>query len=247
MRERLQKVMAKAGIGSRRHNENLIRAGKVRVNGIVACLGDSADPSVDRIEVDGRAISLEEPLYIMVNKPKGVISSTQDELGLGRATVRDIVQLEGHLYPVGRLDKQSEGLMLLTNDGELAHRLTHPRYGHKKVYRVVLEGNMSSASIELWSAGVLLDGRKTTPAGITVLSQTEDTTWLRITMREGRKRQIRRIAAMLGHPVIKLTREQIGPLRLGDLEPGTWRYLERREIAALRRAARLGNAERRLA
>jgi 23S rRNA pseudouridine2605 synthase len=245
MRERVQKVMARAGIGSRRHNERLIKAGKVRVNGVVASLGDRADPSVDKIEVEGRTISLREPIYIMVNKPKGVLSSTEDELGLGRATVREMVQLEGHFYPVGRLDKQSEGLMLLTNDGELAHRLTHPRFGHEKVYRVALEGTVSPATIELWSTGLLLDGRTTAPAGITVLSQTEDTTWLRIAMREGRKRQIRRIAAMLGHPVTKLTREKIGPLRLGDLEPGTWRHLKRREVAALRRAARLGDGKRR--
>lgn len=247
MRERLQKVMARAGIGSRRHNESLIRAGKVSVNGVVATLGDSADPIVDKIEVEGREIALEEPLYIMVNKPKGILSSTEDELGRGRVTVRQLVELEGHIYPVGRLDKQSEGLMLLTNDGEMAHRLTHPRYGHEKVYRVALEGSLSPALTEQWSAGVVLEGRMTAPAEIEILSQSEDATWLRITMREGRKRQIRRVAAMLGHPVTRLIREQIGPLRLGNLDQGAWRHLDQGEVAALRRAALRGSKQRRSA
>ena len=247
MRERLQKVMAKAGIGSRRHIESLIRAGKVRVNGIVATIGDSADPLRDKIEVEGREILPEEPLYIMVNKPKGVLSSTEDELGLGRATVREMVELEGHIYPVGRLDKQSEGLMLLTNDGELAHKLTHPRYGHKKVYRVAVEGHVSPESIKNWSEGVVLDGRMTAEADIVVLSRAVDVTWLRITMREGRKRQIRRIASMLGHPVTRLIREQIGPLHMGNLEQGAWRHLDQGEIEALRQSTRRGAAERRIA
>lgn len=247
MRERLQKVMAKAGIGSRRHNESLIRAGKVRVNGIVATIGDSADPLRDKIEVEGREILPEEPLYIMVNKPKGVLSSTEDELGLGRATVRELVELEGHIYPVGRLDKQSEGLMLLTNDGELAHKLTHPRFGHEKVYRVAVAGHVSPELIKNWSEGVVLDGRMTAQADIVVLSQAEDVTWLRITMREGRKRQIRRVAAMLGHPVTRLIREQIGTLHMGNLEQGAWRHLDPGEIEALRQSTRRGAAERRIA
>jgi 23S rRNA pseudouridine2605 synthase len=247
MKERLQKVMAKAGIGSRRHNERLIRAGQVRVNGLVANIGDIADPYTDKIEVEGREISVEEPLYVMVNKPKGVLSSTEDELGLGRPTVRQMVELEGHIYPVGRLDKQSEGLILLTNDGEMAHRLTHPRFGHKKVYRVALDGKVSPALIELWSKGVVLDGRMTAPADIATLSRAENTTWLRITMREGRKRQIRRVAAMLGHPVTRLIREQIGPLHLGTLKQGAWRRLDQSEVKALRRVSRRGNSERGIA
>jgi pseudouridine synthase len=247
MKERLQKVMARAGVGSRRHNETVIRAGRVRVNGIIARIGATVDPLADKIEVDGREISVAGPVYIMLNKPKGVLSSTEDELGLGRPTVRDLVDLEGHIYPVGRLDKQSEGLMLLTNDGEMAHRLTHPRFGHEKVYRVALEGTISPALIELWGKGVELDGRMTAPADIEVLSRAEDATWLTITMREGRKRQIRRVAAMLGHPVTRLIRERIGPLRIGDLKEGAWRHLNRGEVAALRRAARHGTTQRRIA
>jgi pseudouridine synthase len=247
MKERLQKVMARAGVGSRRHNETVIRAGRVRVNGVIARIGATVDPLADKIEIDGREISAAGPVYVMLNKPKGVLSSTEDELGLGRPTVRDLVDLEGHIYPVGRLDKQSEGLMLLTNDGEMAHRLTHPRFGHEKVYRVALEGTISPALIERWGNGVELDGRKTAPADIEVLSRAEDATWLSITMREGRKRQIRRVAAMLGHPVTRLIREQIGPLRIGDLKEGAWRHLNRGEVDALRRAAQDDKTHRRIA
>ena len=236
MKERLQKVMARAGVGSRRHNEALIRAGKVRVNGVVATIGDLADPSMDRIEVEGRTLSIPRRLYIMVNKPRGVLSSTEDEMGLGRPTVRDMVALNGHTYPVGRLDKQSEGLILLTNDGELAHRLTHPRYGHEKVYHVTLDGCVPEITIDKWRKGVDLDGRMTAPAKIKVISREEDATCLQITLREGRKRQIRRVAASLGHPVTRLVRNQIGPLQLGDLSSGAWRYLGEAEIEALRRS-----------
>ena len=236
MKERLQKVMARAGIGSRRYNETLIRAGKVRVNGAVARIGDVADLTVDDIEVEGQRLSMPRHLYIMVNKPRGVLSSTEDEMGLGRPTVRDMVDVEGHIYPVGRLDKQSEGLILLTNDGELAHHLTHPRYGHEKVYRVALEGHVAASTIRKWSGGVDLDGRVTAPAKIETLSHDQEVTWIRITMREGRKRQIRRVAASLGHPVTRLIREQIGSLQLGGLRQGSWRHLNDAEIRALRRA-----------
>ncbi|MCI0395311.1 MAG: rRNA pseudouridine synthase [Chloroflexi bacterium] len=232
-RQRLQKLMAQAGLGSRRKNEALITAGRVRVNGQVARLGDKADPDVDRVEVDGRLLKLEKLVYIKLHKPKGVLSSTEDELAQGRPTVRDLVNVQGHLYPIGRLDRQSEGLMLLTNDGKLAHRLTHPRYGHEKIYRVVVEGKPVLATLEQWARGVELDGRPTIPAQIEILHQQKDHTWLRLTMREGRKRQIRRIAAMLGHPVTRLIREQIGPIRLGDLKPGEWRHLSASEVAAL--------------
>ncbi|MCZ7666112.1 MAG: pseudouridine synthase [Chloroflexi bacterium] len=135
MTDRLQKLMSQAGVASRRESETLIRDGRVRVNGNIAKIGDKADPAKDRIEVNGRLLSFspsDKHLYIALNKPKGVLSSTEDELNQGRRTVRDLIDLPGHLYPVGRLDKQSEGLMLTTNDGQLAHRLTHPRFGHEK-------------------------------------------------------------------------------------------------------------------
>lgn len=237
MVERLQKIMAKAGLGSRRQSEAIIAEGRVRVNGQVAKLGDKADPSVDRIEVDGQVIGVadEGPIYILLHKPRGVISSLEDELEQGRTTVRDLIPLDAsiHIYPVGRLDKPSEGLMLMTNDGELAHRLTHPRYEHEKMYTVVVDGRLTDDLVEQWRRGVMLDGRITAPAPIEILDRRDSSTKFRIILREGRKRQIRRIAAELGHPVQKLIRDRIGPLELGDLPPGQWRYLTEREITEL--------------
>lgn len=235
MEERLQKIMARAGLGSRRTNEAIIAAGRVRVNGRVATLGAKADPQRDTIEVDGKRLHVEtdELTYILLNKPRGVISSLEDEMDQGRETVRDLVPLPGHLYPVGRLDKPSEGLMLMTNDGQLAHRLTHPRYEHEKVYEVELEGRISNRNLDQWRRGVMLDDRITAPAPIEVLGRDGDGTRLRIIMREGRKRQIRRIAADFGHPVKRLVRLNIGPLELGSLQPGEWRHLTTEELERL--------------
>ncbi|MDJ0754667.1 MAG: pseudouridine synthase [Ardenticatenaceae bacterium] len=231
MEERLQKLMAKAGLGSRRHNEGIIKAGRVSVNGKVAKLGDKANPRTDKITVDGEPLpSFEEKVYVMVNKPKGVIS---DEDDLGRTTVRHLVGLDGHFYPVGRLDRDSMGLILLTNDGEIAHLLTHPRYGHEKVYRVKVEGNPSNQVISAWRRGVDLEDGRTRSAAVKIIERSEEFTWLEITMKEGRKRQIRRVAALLGHPVLHLSRIQLGPLKLGDLGLGKWRYLTPKEIQTL--------------
>ncbi|MCA9931104.1 MAG: rRNA pseudouridine synthase, partial [Anaerolineales bacterium] len=232
MEERLQKLMAQANLGSRRDCEKLIEQGRVRVNGRIAKLGDKADPNTDRIEVNGRLITIDREalIYIALNKPKGVISSLEDELSQDRKTVRDLIPLPGHLYPVGRLDKQSEGLMLMTNDGDMAHKLTHPRYGHEKTYHVVVEGFLSDQSIDRWRRGVPLDGRYTAPAKIEVVRQQREFTRLKVTLREGRKRQIRRIAAnTFGHSVRELVRESIGPLKLGNLKPGQWRHLHPEE------------------
>lgn len=241
----MQKVMAQAGLGSRRHNEKLIRAGRVRINGRPATLGDKADPASDRIEVDGRPIEVPQShVYIALNKPKGVISSLEDELDQGRTTVRDLVDVPGHIYPVGRLDKQSEGLMLMTNDGKLAHRLTHPRYGHEKTYRVLVEGNIPAEALDQWRRGVRLDERMTAPAEITVVNRQKKLTELEIMMREGRKRQIRRIAAMFGHPVRRLVRQTIGPLELGDLKPGQWRHLTTEEVKALQKTVKSKSSRR---
>jgi pseudouridine synthase len=240
MEERLQKLMAQAGLGSRRENEKVIAAGQVRVNGRVAKLGDKADPDKDRVEVNGRLLKLRgnqaKHIYIALNKPKGVISSLSDEMQQGRQTVRDLVPLPGHIYPVGRLDKQSMGLMLMTNDGDLAHKLTHPRYGHEKTYRVTIEGKIDKDTLNQWRRGLYLDGRKTIPAKIKILNHGSNFTLLEIVMREGRKRQIRRVANMLGYPVTRLVREKIGPLSLGNLKSGEWRHLSRGEISALKKA-----------
>lgn len=228
--------MAHADLGSRRENERLIKAGRVRLNGRVARLGDKADPLQDVVEVDGKRIELSGHLkiYIKLYKPRGVISSLEDELGQDRPVVRDLVPAAGHIYPVGRLDKQSEGLMLMTNDGHMAHRLTHPRYSHEKVYDVLLDGEIADADLQQWRRGVILDDRVTAPASIQLLQRSADQSELRITLREGRKRQIRRIAASFDHPVRSLVRISIGPLQLGDLQPGEWRYLNAEEIRQLR-------------
>lgn len=233
--ERLQKLMAQAGFGSRRSNEEVIAAGRVRVNGRVAKLGDKADPARDRIEIDGRSLTAlaERHVYIALNKPRGVISSLEDELEEGRRTVRDLIDVPGHIYPVGRLDKPSEGLMLMTSDGQLAHRLTHPRFGHEKEYDVTVEGSLSDAALEQWRRGVELDGRQTAPARIQLVERRPNQTRFKIILREGRKRQIRHIAADFGHPVQRLVRERIGPLRLGNLRSGQWRHLTKQEVRAL--------------
>ena len=235
MEERIQKLMAQAGLGSRRECEKLIANGRVTVNGRPAKLGDKANPGTDTIMVNGRVIKPQatKRLYIAINKPKGVISSLDDELDEGRTTVRDLVPLPGHLYPVGRLDKQSTGLILMTNDGDLAHKLTHPRYGHEKTYKVVVEGRISQEALSRWQNGVYLGGRKTAPTKITVIQQDVSFTRLEIVMREGRKRQIRRVANMLGFPVKQLVREKIGSLTLGNLKLGEWRHLTKKEVADL--------------
>jgi len=236
MEERLQKILARADFGSRRACEELIRQGRVAVDGQVAQLGQKADPNRDRITVDGKPVRVERRrTYVALHKPRDVLSVERDDTGR-LSTVRDLVPLPGRLFPVGRLDLRSEGLILLTDDGDLAQRLTHPRYGHEKEYRVWVEGEMDEATLEKWRRGVFLDGRRTAPAGVTVVRQEGGSTWLRVVLREGRKRQIRLVAAMLGHPVRRIIRVRIGPLRLGNLKPGQWRRLTGAEVQALRSA-----------
>jgi pseudouridine synthase len=237
-KQRLQKILAAAGFGSRRACEELIRQGRVAVNGQVAQLGQKADPDRDRITVDGKPVQTDSPrIYVALHKPRGVLSDEGD--GSGRLSkVRDLVPIQGHLYPVGRLDLRSEGLILLTNDGELNHLLTHPRYEHDKEYHVYVAGCPSSEVLGQWRRGVFLDGRRTAPADVSILRREREHTWLRVVLREGRKRQIRRVAAMLGHPVHRLIRVRIGPLRLGDLKPGQWRTLSHAEVKALQSATR---------
>lgn len=243
--ERLQKLMARANLGSRRQNEALIAAGKVWVNGRVAKLGDKADPKTDKVTVNGRLLRIEDEshTYIILNKPRGVISSLEDELNQGRKTIRDLVQISGHIYPVGRLDKQSEGLILFTDDGDLAHRLTHPRYQHEKIYNVEVEGKVEERLLKLWRGGVMLDNKKTAPAKIRIIDQKAGNTRLQIIMREGRKRQIRRVAEQLGLSVKRLLRIRIGPVELGSLPRGKWRRLSIPEVQALRKYVGLGRSK----
>jgi 23S rRNA pseudouridine2605 synthase len=235
MEERLQKILARAGHGSRRACEEFISQGRVLVNGQVAQLGQKADLDRDRITLDGRPVQVRKNhTYVILHKPRGVLSDEGD--GSGRLpTVRDLVNLPQRLFSVGRLDLRSEGLILLTDDGELTHKLTHPRYEHAKEYQVYVEGRPDDQTLERWRRGVFLDGRKTAAADVDVLRRERDRTWLRVVLREGRKRQIRRVATMLGHPVHKLVRVRIGPVRLGDLKPGEWRHLTNQELQELRK------------
>jgi 23S rRNA pseudouridine2605 synthase len=232
--ERLQKAIAKAGVASRREAERLIAAGRVRVNGqVVTILGTKVDPERDRIEVDGRPIRTEAHVYVMLNKPAGYVTTAKDPQG--RPTVLDLVaSVPQRVFPVGRLDRDTRGLLLLTNDGYLAHRLTHPSFEVVKVYRAKLQGAISRQAVHRLRNGVLLDGRMTAPAQVRVLSRSIDSSWIEIAIHEGRNRQVRRMAQAVGFPVIELVRIQFGPLRLGDLPSGNFRYLQEVEVQALR-------------
>ncbi len=233
--ERLQKILAKAGYGSRRSCEELILAGRVKINGQVAQIGSKADPERDAIMVDNQKIPKQPPMvYIALNKPAGVISDVETHAD-PRQTVRDLVPVPGHLFSVGRLDYESEGLMLLTNDGELANRLTHPRYGHEKEYRVQVAARPDEKQLEAWRHGIVLeDGYKTSPAQVRMESPMGKGAWLRVILHEGRKRQIREMGKLTGLPVFRIIRVRIGSLQLGALKPGEWRYLTPEEIRSLK-------------
>ena len=236
MEERLQKLMAQAGLGSRRTCEELISAGRVMVNGKRAELGQKADPATDRIVVDGTPLkSPEVHQYIALYKPRNVLTTV--EAPDPRPTVRDLVPLPGTLYPVGRLDVDSEGLVLLTNDGDLANRLTHPRYEHEKEYKVLVARRPDDTQLEIWRRGVVLDdGYRTLPAQVTFESTFGQGAWIKVILREGRKRQIREVGSRLGLPVVRIIRIRIGTLRLGRLKAGEWRPLTPAEIAELKGA-----------
>ena len=230
-RPRLQKVLAQAGVASRRASEELIAAGRVAVNGTVATLGDKVDPEADLIEVDGAAIGTRSGLvHYLLNKPSGVISTADDPQG--RATVVDLVPSEPRVFPVGRLDAETEGLLLLTNDGELAHRLTHPSFGIDKEYLAEVEGTPSRGALRRLREGVQLDDGMTAPAQVSLV----DDHLLRITIHEGRNRQVRRMCEAVRHPVVRLVRTRIGPLAERQLTPGEWRALTRDEVRELERA-----------
>lgn len=234
MQERLQKLLAQAGYGSRRACEEFIIEGRVLVNGKVAELGQKADLSVDRVTIDGKALAKKESLtYIALYKPRNVLSAAEGQDD--RRTVRDLVPVEGHLYPVGRLDFDSEGLILMTNDGELTNKLTHPRYGHEKEYRVLLARRPDDEQLDTWRRGVVLpEGDKTQPADVKFQSTSGKGAWIRIIMGEGKKRQIREVGKLLGLPVVRIIRTRIGTLRLGDLKPRQWRYLTEEEVRELK-------------
>lgn len=234
MQERLQKLLAQAGYGSRRACEDFIVAGRVSVNGKVAVLGQKADLASDTVAVDGKALAKREALvYIALYKPRNVLSAAEGQDD--RRTVRDLIPAPGHLYPVGRLDVDSEGLILMTNDGELTNKLTHPRYGHEKEYRVLLARRPDGEQLEAWRRGVVLtDGDKTQPAHVNFLSTSGKGAWIRVVMGEGKKRQIREVGKLLGLPVVRIIRMRIGTLKLGDLKPRQWRYLTEDEVRELK-------------
>jgi 23S rRNA pseudouridine2605 synthase len=241
--ERLQKVLARAGIASRRAAEDLILAGRVQVNGqMVTELGTRVDPAHDRIVVDGQAVPMpgapaaEERVTYLLHKPLGVVSTASDPEG--RPTVVSLVPAVPRVYPVGRLDADTEGLLLLSNDGDLAFRLTHPRYGVDKEYEVLVRGVLPADSLRKLREGVLLEGetRPTAPAQIAVIKKEDGNTLLRFVIHEGRKRQIRRMVAAIGGHVNRLRRVRFGALTLGDLAPGQWRRLTPGEIHTLDQA-----------
>ena len=235
MSDRLQKILAHAGYGSRRACEDFITAGRVRVNGQLASLGQKADPTLDKITVDGKPIASSEALtYIALYKPRMILSTVESERGDDRKTVRDLVEIPQHVYPVGRLDFESEGLVLMTNDGDLTNKLTHPKFGHEKEYRVLLARRPDYEQLDAWKRGIILeDGYKTAPVDVRFEGAQGKGAWVRVIMREGRKRQIRETCKQLGLPVVRILRVRIGSLRLGNLKPRQWRYLTMQEISEL--------------
>ena len=237
MEERLQKILSRHGVASRRKAEELIAARRVRVNGNTAQLGDTADEQTDVIEVDGVRLKRAAPehLYMMLNKPRGYVTTLSDEKG--RRTVADLVaDLPERVYPVGRLDLNSEGLLLLTNDGELANRLMHPKQEIEKVYLLWVSHYAPGAELSL-AEPLEIDGRKTSPARVELLRQEGATALLRVTIHEGRNRQIRRLAERAGLTVTRLKRIAEGPLLLGDLTPGQYRPLTDEELEMLQNHA----------
>lgn len=237
--ERLQKVLAAAGIGSRRQCEELIRTGRVQVDRrVVTELGTRVDPQRQEIRVDGQIVRQPERVYFAVYKPDGVVCTHRDPAG--RPRVIDLVPAAEHqrLFPVGRLDLHSEGLILLTNDGELANRLAHPRYGVEKTYRAVVAGSPPKEVIDRLLRGVHLAEGVARASRIVVKKRLAHSTILEITLREGKNREIRRIFARVGHKVLRLLRLSVGPVRLGKLRPGEWRRLTPQELAALRKATK---------
>ena len=238
MEERLQKIIAASGLMSRRSAEELIAAGKVRVNGAVASLGDRADAARDRITVDGKSLAPpEEKVYIMLNKPRGYVTTLKDEKG--RRTVAELVsELGVRLYPVGRLDMNSEGLLIMTNDGELAERMMHPRGGVEKCYRTTVTGENIPAAAEKMKESMLIDGYRTHGARVEIERLTDKGGVLLVTIGEGRNRQVRKMCEQVGLRVTRLCRISEGELRLGDLRTGRWRELTRAEIARLKQTER---------
>lgn len=233
---RLQKYMAECGVASRRKCEELIQMGKVKVNGHAAEIGCKINPKKDLVTVRGKKINKEEKMYyIMLNKPRGYVTTVSDELG--RKTVMDLVNIDARVYPVGRLDKDSEGLLILTNDGSFANALTHPKHNYAKVYRVTVRPKVTVEILEALRNGIEIDGRKTAPCDINVITEEEGRVVLEFILREGRNRQIRKMCEAVGLEVARLKRISIGPVKLGMLKTGQTRMLTDNEIKKLLRSS----------
>jgi 23S rRNA pseudouridine2605 synthase len=226
--------LARAGVASRRHCEELIAEGRVQVNGaVIRTAGTRVQPQRDRVQVDGVRVRTEAPVTVMLHKPAGYITAVSDPEG--RPVVVSLLPRTGlpRLFPVGRLDWDTEGLLLLTNDGELANILTHPRHGVPKVYHAKVKGRPSPEALRRLVRGVVSDGERLSASGVEVLRTTRENTWVSVHVLEGRNRQVRRMCEAVGHPVMKLLRVSLGPLALGQLSRGQWRRLLPSEIAAL--------------
>lgn len=239
MEVRLQKMIADAGVASRRKAEELIVAGRVTVNGrVVRELGTKVDPARDHVKVDGRHLKPVPPqTFLVLNKPKGYVSSLSDPEG--RPTITNLLHgVTLRVFPVGRLDFDSEGLLLLTNDGQMAQALLHPRYHVPKTYLIKVKGMLSDEKIASLERGVELEDGRTAPAQVKKVRKAVENSWVEITIHEGRKHQVKRMLEAVGHPVLKLTRIRFGPLSLGDLASGEYRYLTDREANTLRNLVR---------
>ncbi|MBE9521344.1 MAG: rRNA pseudouridine synthase [Proteobacteria bacterium] len=231
MQERLQKILAKAGIASRRKAEELIRQGKVKVDGrVVTEMGIQVDPEHQRIEFNGKPVTVEEKkVYVLLHKPAGYVSTVHDPQG--RPIVTELIKgIQERIFPVGRLDLDTEGALLLTNDGELAQKILHPSHEVNKTYRATVKGKPSKKKVEMLRRGIDIDGRKTWPALVKLLSAGSRETTLQITIHEGRKRQVRKMCEAVGHPVLKLKRIAYGKLKLGNLAPGKFRFLSKKDL-----------------
>ena len=234
---RLQVALAKLGFASRRGAAQIIKAGEVKVNGRpVFKPGQRVDLEKDTLTVKGRSRGIQKVVYFLLNKPKGVVTTVKDRYA-GRCVLDLIRQKDVRIYPVGRLDKDTTGLLLLTNDGELAYGLTHPKFGIQKLYRVCVGGNVAQKTLKRLEQGIFLEGKVTYPCRIKVSSKAGCTTRLEIELTEGRKRQIKLMFAAFGHPVLAIERIGFGPLKLANLKPGLWRKLKTYEIAKLHKAA----------
>lgn len=233
---RLQKFMAECGVASRRKSEELIEMGKVKVNGHIANIGDKINPKRDIVTVRGKKINkVDRMYYIMLNKPRGYVTTVSDELG--RKTVMDLVDCKARVYPVGRLDKDSEGLIILTNDGSFANALTHPKHNYAKVYRVTVRPSVSDEILDKLRSGIEIDGRKTAPCDVNIITEEEGRVVLEFILREGRNRQIRKMCEAVNLEVARLKRISIGPVKLGMLQTGKSRELTDNEVKKLLRSS----------